>query len=1151
MPSSHVPTQPLSYCESETAEHFFADLQSAITGQDHRAIYSRLSRIFTRLLHFNTAETPVKLVGPFAQTDYLLKKKAAQSDLREAVNDARVRMRRHAEIGISEEELRLSLSQDLQALCRFVALLYDKAIPDTLQAQFPKIRTTRHRPLSVTDYMRVIVDRWDDRFLHARTDNEMTLVTVDYARGQEQSHGEGSYLQTLLREGTQLNLIRPTLVNDILVPEFIIYEPDYLVDVSAIAACFESYGISPYTHLLNKLKPAPRSEAILLGNLASQFLDEAIHPPSSKGGYAESLRSFFKSNAFSLLETNPTPAFHDNARQQRANIGKAVKSDLPHAVKDYSPDNIVLEPSFFCEMLGIQGRMDMLQLDHSLIVEQKSGKGGRPQTDPDTPCHQQKHYVQMLLYMAVLRYNFKTQHDLNHRSLYAFLLYSKYKNGLLGLGFAPRLLFGALRLRNEMTACEIGYTRNGLDILKTLTPDTLHLSHSTNDKLWEQYQKPQIENLLRPIREADPLERAYYLRMLTFLHMEHYLSKVGNQRKENSGFAAKWHETLDDKRQAGNIYERLSLLSPTADHEGKVERLLLGFDDDTDHEVSNFRTGDIVVLHPYSPGAEPDLRKTFVFRCTVEAIDTRTLTLALRAPQSSARIFARHRHDSWAVEHDFLDSSQNSLYRGMHSFLSAPSARRKLLLFRRPPKVDTARRLIGDYGRFNELALRVKQADELFLIIGPPGTGKTSFGLMNTLKEELYAPESSVLLMSYTNRAVDEICGKLVEEGLPFIRLGSSMSCAAPYRHHLMENLVRHCSHLDDIKALISDCRIFVGTTTAFNSRLTLFKLKSFSLAIVDEASQILEPHLVGLFSAQHSTRSAIRKFVLIGDHKQLPAVVAQTPRQSRVDDSELRSVLLTDCRLSLFERMLRKYRHDPSVVYMLRHQGRMHADIAEFPNTAFYGGLLDTVPLDHQLAPLPRLETSADALQRLVHSRRLLFLSVPSPDNPPSDNVNTAEAAVIASIVRAIHAFQGERFRTGQTIGVIVPYRNQISAIRSAIAAYDIPQLHDITIDTVERFQGSQRDYIIYGFTIQKHHQLHFLTDNTFEEDGQLIDRKLNVAMTRARHHLILIGNEQLLAHSPVFASLMDFARRSDSFKTVSPDHFVRGDFKTTDTSI
>ena len=94
---------------------------------------------------------------------------------------------------------------------------------------------------------------------------------------------------------------------------------------------------------------------------------------------------------------------------------------------------------------------------------------------------------------------------------------------------------------------------------------------------------------------------------------------------------------------------------------------------------------------------------------------------------------------------------------------------------------------------------------------------------------------------------------------------------------------------------------------------------------------------------------------------------------------------------------------------------------------------------------------------------------------------------------------------------------------IRREAEAYGMPQLADVCIDTVERYQGSQRDVIIYSTTVRHLSQLDFLTANSFEEDGQIIDRKLNVAITRARKQLYIVGNEHILRHDGLYASLID----------------------------
>ena len=147
------------------------------------------------------------------------------------------------------------------------------------------------------------------------------------------------------------------------------------------------------------------------------------------------------------------------------------------------------------------------------------------------------------------------------------------------------------------------------------------------------------------------------------------------------------------------------------------------------------------------------------------------------------------------------------------------------------------------------------------------------------------------------------------------------------------------------------------------------------------------------------------------------------------------------------------------------------------------------------------------------------------------SDKVNADEARIVADMLRRIHRFYGETFNVDKTVGVIVPYRNQIAMIRKEIEKTGIAELEGISIDTVERYQGSQRDVIIYSFTIQQSYQLDFLTANTFTEDGHTIDRKLNVALTRARKQLIMTGNPRTLSASPLFTDLMEFVRNKGGY--------------------
>lgn len=1119
MDSRHFSQTPDVYIE-DTAADFYAELLAAAARSgDVRRAYTALGNVFRRAADQKLRHNSIKFAGLFAKTDYLIKENGITPPLSYYINDTRVRLRRQHER--SESDLKQTFPYDLKNVCRFISAVYGGApVPAELSAMLPASDLSRDSGELLGDCIRVVADCCTESVLTA-TGEHGNRMEIPLSHGWEHIAG-------LVSPGAQLNLVRPRMEEGVIRPELIIYEPDYLVDISAVAACFESYGNTPYTYLINKIKPAPMSVHTMLGNFAGQLLDEAVH--SSESDYTASVKEFFRRNALAIAACPDTGTdFHKAATAQRHNIRQAVGTVLPSEVNTYQPEETMLEPSFFSEMLGIQGRMDFLQMDNSrpdscLLIEQKSGKGAFPPgPDPDTPRHQEKHYVQLLLYMALLRYNYSRSNS----AIRAFLLYSRYTNSLLKLGPAPALLREAIMLRNRIARCEQSYAAGGISVLERLTPDALNTRH-VSGTLWNRYTRPQLEALLQPIHTASPLERAYYFRFMTFLETEHLLSKIGNKTKENSGFAAKWHDTLEEKLIAGNIYYDMAIekLESSGDSGTGIATITLQMGGQPASGVSNFRQGDIVILYSYVKGMEPDARKTVVFRASVAGITSGSLTLRLRNPQTDRRVFHRPPGHAWAVEHDLFESSFGSLYRGMHTFLSAPGRRRELLLTLRRPETDPSVTLRGDYGAFNELVLRAMRARDFFLVIGPPGTGKTSFGMLNILREELLRPSASVLLTAYTNRAVDEICSKLTASGIDFVRMGSPLACAGEYRGYLLENHVKSCANVSGVRKLISTTRVVCATVSSLNSNTSLFALKHFDLAIIDEASQILEPHIIGLLSAATDGSEAISRFVLIGDHKQLPAVVQQTDDDSRVSDPTLREIDLTDCRDSLFERLLRRYRDDASVTYMLTRQGRMHREIARFPSEAFYGGQLHTVPLKHQEAPLPPHPEGGGTAWRALSEHRVAFIASRLPDDDLSDKVNTAEAGIIASVVLSAYRLYGEKFNPDTTVGVIVPYRNQIAAVRDAIAASGITCLQDITIDTVERYQGSQRDIIIYGFTVRKRYQLNFLTSNVFEEDGALIDRKLNVAITRAREHLVLTGNPRLLSENAVFASLIQYIR-------------------------
>lgn len=1140
---------------------------------DIRLRYRLLSEVFHQAVEGKLQQSKTKFAGFFAKVDYLLtenRDKMRDASLSASVNAFRIRLRRlqnaprraqdETEAVLTDEELRQSVAHDTAALCKFIALVYDIPVPASLDHRFPYVVASYYRPLyRKGSEMRVIIDTWDDTLITA-TDSETGESCRIYYRKADNPYalGDRAYLADILLKGEQLNLILPREEAGIIYPAIIIYNPDYLIDVTSLAGCFsEQETATPYAYMLRKLAPAFSNEAIMLGNFAGQLLDEEVYHVDRP--YEKSMADFCARNAVSLAVTPLSDHFRADAELQRQHIRRAVQGALAEASSvAFRRDgkNTILEPSFFSPTLGLQARMDFIQKDLTLMVEQKSGKASY-KSSPETPRIRPDHYVQALLYRAIFRYNY----GVAYKDFHSYMLYSKYANSLLDIASAPDLLFKALRLRNQVAWLELLLTRGGFRILESLTPELVCPGESGT--LWERYKRPQLQALLDRVRTATPLEKDYYYRFLTFVENEQMLSKVGNRTKEESGFASVWNSTLDERRNAGNIYCDLRMM-PIRQVKGMpIERVEFAFADGQDKDVSNFRKGDIVFFYAYNPTleGEPNATRHYVFRGSIVDIHETRVEVSLRNPQTQREVFDG---EVWAIEHDFMESSYRALYQGLQLFLEARQERKDLLLLQRKPRVDTTLTLQGDYAsqgntEFNDLVLRVKQARDLFLIIGPPGTGKTSFGMVNVLKEQLMEEGTSVLLLSFTNRAVDEMCSKLVGEGIDFVRLGSELGCHEAYRSHLLSKRSEACRDGRDIRQMIEHCRVFCGTTTAFNSQIALLSIKHFDLAIVDEASQILEPQIVGLLSAKNARTGehAIAKFVLIGDEKQLPAVVQQQESESMVQEPNLRAIHLTDCRLSLFERLIKAYRSEGvnnEYSYMLTRQGRMHREIAIFPNYAFYQNKLIPVPLPYQEEPTPLTSESHDGLEALLTTRRIAFVTYPEPrqtgldpwQQETSDKVNLIEARMIAATVHRIYLMDPEGFDKDRTVGIIVPYRNQISTIRNEIDSYHIEPLHDIMIDTVERYQGSQCENIIYGFTIRKYYQLGFLTGNQYVDraSGEIIDRKLNVAMTRAMKHLIMIGNARLLRENVIFFKLMEFARNRQSYFDIAPSDYVSGSF-------
>lgn len=1104
-----------------------------------QAKYILLHKVLEQACYELTTGVTLSFANLFSRLDYICKEKKMTPSDRYAIQT--MRRNCNAAMGDRFHSDMQEYLYDLRALVRFVSLGFEEDIPASILPEIPHSnRPYQGTRLSHIPYVRASVTSWNDTQIFAATDSETDpFIIINYAKGGYD--GDLLYLKDLLSENLPLNLLDVRVDEENhYIPNLIVIHPDYLIDISSLAACFREYGHHPLNYFMNKIKPRANTAPILMGNLASQFLDDYINEqPQEPVSYPRTIKKFFAASALDFCTCSLPADFHAQAQAQMMNIRSFVHDVLPHNIRNFNKKNTLLEASFICEKLGLQGRVDMMQKDFQVLIEQKAGK-----RDEYHRRHKEDHFIQMMLYQGVLMYNFGQE----TANMQTFLLYSKYADGLLIEHFAENLFRESIKLRNYIVHNEMRLGDGAIgEIVDSLSTDLLN-ELQIGGKLWNDYQEPQLQTAINTLKRCTPLERAYFNRFFTFVSKEQILSKTGGSNDASHGFAGNWHIPLHEKLEAGNILTGLTIQEKQSSGPGKGYDLIeLHIPTQDEDFLPNFRTGDMVILYAYKE--EPDMRKQILMKGNILELQPDRMTLVLRNGQQNKDIIGG-KEEVFAVEHDFSDTSANNGFRGLYAFLSAQADRKELLLGVRPPAQLENVKLNGDYGRFNELILKEKQAKDYFLLVGPPGTGKTSCALRFMVEEALSEPDTSILLLSYTNRAVDEICAMLTDSGIadrtPFIRIGNELSCDKRFVPYLLKYSLDDCPKLTDIQQKMARTRIFVGTTTAINNRLNLFTLKHFQLAIIDEASQILEPDLIGILSARHQQHNAIDKFVLVGDYKQLPAIAQQSAEEAAVTDLLLRNIGLEDCRNSLFERL---YKSSPDTCRSILHkQGRMHPAIAEFPNqTFYYREQLESVPLPHQLeeTPYEAGPTPQDSIDQLLLARRMVFIPAEAPDHLTcSDKTNPNEARIVATLLGHIYRLTESRFDPNRTVGVIVPYRNQIAMIRKEIARLQLPALQDISIDTVERYQGSQRDIIIYSFTIQNFSQLNFLTANTFQEGNFLIDRKLNVALTRARKQLLLTGNPHILGANITFYKLMEYIRLHNGYLETDALSFCRGNF-------
>ncbi len=534
---------------------------------------------------------------------------------------------------------------------------------------------------------------------------------------------------------------------------------------------------------------------------------------------------------------------------------------------------------------------------------------------------------------------------------------------------------------------------------------------------------------------------------------------------------ALWQQTPAERIGAGSAIGDLILLDA---QETEKHEWIYHF---RCENISELREGDEVLLSVDDP-VRP--RRNEVVSGSILTISSTEVTVWAREEIPDANLIDRYS----------ADVTNSRMLGNLTRWLHVDDHLRSLVRGAAKPRFDpdpppiTPALLAGLNGEQATAVVRALTMKDYLLIQGPPGTGKTK--VIAAITHALLARGYRVALAAFTNQATDNMLARLVESGVTrVVRLGHELATAPAMRDYRLIGQARAqaCAEhptAEQVRDTLRKTPVVAATVATWSSDEHEIDrtMPAFDVVIVDEATQLTVPATLGALRWG-------KRFILVGDEKQLPPLVQS--ENARVNGLGT----------SLFESLLVTAPEDACV--RLRSQYRMHAAINAFPSRAFYGDKLKPAPAVAQktLNIIPtRHERILDPAQPLVWVEIM-------PNSTALTKLNDAEAQIAADLAQSFVA-SGV---APADLGIIAPFRAQAAHIRQMITNL---VKSGTTVDTVDRFQGGERSVII----------LSLVATTAPAPDSQLGKflcdaRRLNVALTRARHKLVILG------HRPAFASL------------------------------
>jgi superfamily I DNA and/or RNA helicase len=442
-------------------------------------------------------------------------------------------------------------------------------------------------------------------------------------------------------------------------------------------------------------------------------------------------------------------------------------------------------------------------------------------------------------------------------------------------------------------------------------------------------------------------------------------------------------------------------------------------------------------------------------------------------------------------------------------------------------------------------AEKILAAEDLAIVHGPPGTGKTTT-LVAAIRSLLRRDEGQVLVVAPSNTAVDLLSEKLADAGVNVLRVGNPARVSEKLFSLTLDSKMSEHSAMKEIKRLKKKAGEFKDMAHKYKrnfgqaereQRKALFDEARNILKEVERTEQFILDDVIGkarvitatLVGANHYTVRNLRyttvlideagqalepacwipilkapRLVLAGDHCQLPPTI----RSDEAARKGLGTTLLEKC-VSLY----------PAAVILLEEQYRMHERIMGYSSGVFYDRRLKAHPAvaQHVLfageSPLAFVDTAGCGFDEKQEGSGLI--------NPEEGAFLIRHATKLVAELEL--RYTGDVF---PTMAIISPYRNQVHLLQELVRS--APGLREhmdkITVNTIDSFQGQERDIVYIGMT----------RSNADSRIGFLSDtRRMNVAMTRARKKLVVIGDSATLSRLPFYANFIAYAQEHEAYQS------------------